>query len=447
MEKKGNGSVIVKSGFFYRINDFFKSETSSGVLVLIFAVLGVILANSPWREFYFSLWDMKLGIKLDNFEFKMSLLHWINDVLMFFFFFLVGMEIKREILVGELSSFKKSILPVIAALGGVVLPIVIYSIFNLGKDSFRGWGIPMATDIAFTIAVMMLLVKRISYAVKTNITALAIADDIAALLVIAFFYSTGVKLIYIVFAFLVLAILLVLNRFSLVNKWVYVVAGLVLWILFHESGIHATIAGVLLAFVIPTVVPKNFEENINMVYSSLESIIESYKRGKVFPNTKVNFSTALEKLKNSEPYLQRFEASLAHFVSFFVLPVFAFANSGVYLGSFSLKDFLHPVVLGVALGLIFGKSTGIFLFSYLSVKIGIADISSKVRWTEYYGASWLAGIGFTMALFIAHLSFDNYPLYLDYAKVGIYLGSIVSALVGSLIVVWANRRQSIQSVV
>jgi NhaA family Na+:H+ antiporter len=438
--------VAVKGNFFYRISDFFKNETSSGILVLIFAVLGIIIANSPWGNFYFNFWNTDFFIKFGDFEFKMSLLHFVNDILMFFFFFLVGMEIKREMLVGELSSLKKSLLPVIAATGGVLFPIIIYSLINWGKDSFRGWGIPMATDIAFTIAVMMLLGNAVSHAVKANITALAIADDIMALIVIALFYSVGVKLIYVVIALLVVAILIVLNKVNLANEWVYLVAGIVLWVLFYNSGVHPTIAGVLLAFVIPTKIPKDFEANIALVSSSLKSIMESYKKGKVFPDTKVNFSTAIEKLKNSEPYLQRFESSLAPFVSFVVLPIFAFSNSGVYVGNFSINDLFHPVVLGVALGLMFGKSTGIFTFSYLSIKLKITDISSKVRWSEYYGASWLAGIGFTMALFIAHLSFDQHPRYLDYAKVGIYLGSVISAIVGSLIIILTNGKKLAQNV-
>jgi len=429
-----------RGGIFFRISNFFKSETSSGILVLIFALLGIILANSPWKDLYFGFWSTELGINFGGFEFKMSLLHWVNDVLMFFFFFLVGMEIKREMLVGELSSLKKSLLPVIAATGGVLFPIIIYSLINWGKDSFRGWGIPMATDIAFTIAVMMLLGNAVSSAIKANITALAIADDIMALVVIALFYSVSVNLIYVLIALVVVGILLVLNRAGLTNEWVYWITGFILWVLLYKSGIHPTIAGVLLAFAMPTTVPKNFEENIKLASSSLKGISDSYKKGRVFLDTKVDFSTALEKLTKSEPYLQRFESMLSSFVSFIVLPTFAFSNAGVYIGNFSLKDLLHPIVLGVALGLMFGKSTGIFTFSYLSIKLKITDISSKVRWSEYYGASWLGGIGFTMSLFITHLSFDKHPVYLDYAKVGIYIGSITSAIVGSLIVLLMKKK-------
>ncbi|MGC8767144.1 MAG: Na+/H+ antiporter NhaA [Brevinematia bacterium] len=424
---------------FVNISNFFRSELSGGILVLIAAIIGIIWANSPWRETYFSLLKVELGFKIGDFEFSKTLLHWINDGLMTFFFLLVGMEIKREMLVGELSSFKKSIFPVIAATGGVILPIVIYSLFNYRLDSFRGWGIPMATDIAFTIAVMMLLSKKISHASRVNITALAIADDIAALIVIAIFYSTGVKFEYVVISLVIVLVLLLLNKLGMRFTLLYVTFGFILWLLLLNSGIHATIAGVLLAFTIPADVTDNAFKNLKRLSQSINVIIKSTQEGKVLGSTKSDFQETKKLLKNIEPHLQRFETAISNWVSFLILPLFALANAGVYIGNFSIKDLTHPVVLGVSLGLLLGKSTGIFTFSYLSVKLKIADISNKVSWKEYYGVSWLAGIGFTMALFIAHLSFDSTPHYLDLAKVGIYLGSIFSVLVGTLILIFTKR--------
>lgn len=428
MERKEN------YGVFFSISNFLKSEVAGGVIVLVFALIGIVWANSPWKDLYFSLWETKVGITFGEFKFSKTLLHWINDGLMVLFFLLVGMEIKREMIVGELSSFKRSVLPSIAALGGVLLPIAIYSIFNFGKDSFRGWGVPMATDIAFTVAVMMLLGKLVSHSSKVNITALAIVDDIMALLVIAFFYSTGVDFIYVLGAFGVILIILLLNKIGIRITVLYFIFGVILWVLFLNSGIHATIAGVLLAFAMPSnVLLRNLSGEIKSISDSLEKISKNIEKGKILGETKPDFQETKQRLKMIEPPLQRFETALTPWVSFLVLPLFALANSGVYVGNFSWSDLTHPVLVGIALGLMLGKSTGIFLFSYVSVKLGIAEISEKLSWREFYGAAWLAGIGFTMALFIAHLSFDPIPHYLDLAKVGIYIGSLGSVIVGVLI--------------
>lgn len=439
MKNKENAS------FFLSISNFFKSEVAGGVIVLFSALIGVILANSPLKDLYFGIINTKIGFTFGDFKFQETLLHWINDALMFFFFLLVGMEIKREMMVGELASFKKSVLSSIAATGGVLLPITIYSMFNIGKDSFRGWGIPMATDIAFTVAVMMLLGKLVSHASKVNITALAIVDDIMALLVIAIFYSTGVKIEYVLISFGVILILMITNNIGIRHTLVYFIAGFILWILFFNSGIHPTIAGVLLAFAIPaSPYKKNLPEEIRNISDFLKKISKNVEGGKILGDTKPDFQETKQKLKQIEPPLQRFENALTPWVSFLILPLFALANSGVYIGNFTINDLTHPVLLGIALGLMIGKSSGIFIFSYLSVKIGVAEVSEKVSWKEFYGVSWLAGIGFTMGLFIAHLSFDSMPHYLDLAKVGIYIGSLGSVIVGTIIllVIRKNKHKS-----
>ncbi|MCS7299836.1 MAG: Na+/H+ antiporter NhaA [Spirochaetia bacterium] len=429
------------ASIFLSISNFFRSEVSGGVVVLISALVGIILANSPLKDIYFSILETKVGLSFGELKFSKTVLHWINDALMVIFFLVVGLEIKREMLVGELASVKKSVFPSIAALGGVLAPITIYSIFNFGKDSFRGWGIPMATDIAFTIAVMMLMGKLVSHASKVNITALAIVDDIMALLVIAIFYSTGVRIEYVLISFLVVAVILILNKLNIRFTIVYVILGFVLWILFLHSGIHPTIAGVLLAFAIPSnVTQRNLPLEVKSISDALEKISENISKGKVLGTTKPDFQETKLKLKRIEPPLQRFETSLTPWVSFLILPLFALANSGVYVGSFTWNDLTHPVLLGVAVGLLLGKSTGIFTLSYLATRIGIAEISEKLSWKEFYGVSWFAGIGFTMALFIAHLSFDSMPHYLDLAKVGIYIGSLGSVIVGVTLLLLFNIR-------
>lgn len=426
----------------FSIYTFLQSEVAGGIIVLISAVVGIIMANSPFKDIYFGLLQTRLGISFGNVEFSKPLLYWINDGLMVLFFLTVGMEIKREMLVGELASVKRSILPSVAALGGVLVPIAIYSAFNIGKDSFRGWGIPMATDIAFTVAVMMLLGKLISHASKVNITALAIVDDIMALVVIALFYSVGVKVEYMLASAAVILIVLILNKLGVRLTLIYLVSGFTLWVLFLNSGVHPTIAGVLLAFVIPSGSGiKSLHKEIKKVSDALEKISNSMEKGKLLGETRQDFQETKLKLKKLEPPLQRFEAALTPWVSFLVLPLFALANAGVYVGNFALENFLHPVLLGVAVGLMLGKSTGIFIFSYLSVKLGIAEMSDKVSWREFYGVSWLAGIGFTMALFIAHLSFDTMPHYLDLAKVGIYLGSLGSVIVGTTLILLFRKHR------
>ncbi|MFN4245317.1 MAG: Na+/H+ antiporter NhaA [Brevinematia bacterium] len=437
--------VREESRVFFSIFHFFKSEVFGGVIVLFAALLGIVLANSPFKDLYFGILETKLSLSFGEFVFSKTLLHWINEGLMMIFFLTVGLEIKREILVGELASVKKSILPSLAALGGVLFPVLIYSFFNFGKDSFRGWGIPMATDIAFTIAVMMLFGKLISHASKVNITALAIVDDIMALLVIAFFYSKGVKIEYVLISLGVLALIMIMNRLGLRFTILYFIFGLVLWVLLLNSNIHATISGVLLAFVIPsTTKGKNTVKDIKQISHYLEKIAENASKGKILGETKPDFQDAKIKLKSIEPPLQRFETALSPWVSFLVLPLFALANSGVYIGEFTFQDLTHPVLLGIALGLALGKSTGIFLFSYFSVKLGIAEISQKVSWKEFYGVAWFAGIGFTMALFIAHLSFDSMPHYLDLAKVGIYIGSFLSVVVGALVLLLGKKFTKVQ---
>ncbi|MEN2997437.1 MAG: Na+/H+ antiporter NhaA [Brevinematia bacterium] len=434
----------IKKGYvksLFSISHFLKNEKVGGVIVLAFAIIGVILANSPLKDIYFKVIETKISIHVGEFQISKSLLHWINDGLMVLFFLMVGMEIKREMLVGELASVKKAILPSIAALGGVLMPVFIYSLLNFGKDSFRGWGIPMATDIAFTVAVMMMLGKLISHASKVNITALAIVDDIMALVVIALFYSTGVKLEYILLAFGVVILILLFNKLGIRPTILYVITGFVLWMLLSKSGIHPTIAGVLLAFAIPSNASnKNLPKEIRVISESLEKISRNIEKGKLLGETKPDFQETKAKLKSIEPPLQRFETSLATWVAFFVLPIFALANSGVCFGNFTWSDLTHPVLLGVAIGLMLGKSTGIFTFSYFSVKLGIAEVSEKVSWKEFYGVSWLAGIGFTMALFIAHLSFSTFPHYLDLAKVGIYVGSIGSTVVGIVLLILFKGR-------
>ena len=374
--------------------DFFKLEASSGIMLLLAAILALVISNGAYSNEYFSILKKYITLGTESFGLKLSVLHWINDVLMAIFFFFVSLEIKREFLQGELSNPKQALLPIIGAVGGMAIPALFYIIVNYSDSTtLNGWAIPSATDIAFSLGVLSLLGKRVPISLKVFLTALAIIDDLGAIVIIAFFYSGNIQIIYLLLMLAAIIILILLNRFKINIFLPYLIVGIFLWDFTHQSGVHATIAGVLLALTIPH-------------------------------NTKVNKNSLLLKL----------EHGLAPYVAFGIMPIFAFANAGVSLEGLTFATLLNPVPLGIVLGLFFGKQIGVFVLSYLSVKLKIADKPSGSTWPAFYAVSILTGIGFTMSLFVGNLAFVENMQYMDGVKIGVLTGSLLSTLFGYFLI-------------
>jgi Na+:H+ antiporter, NhaA family len=370
--------------------DFFKLEASSGIVLLIAAILALIISNGSYSDDYFLVLSKYITFGTESFGLKLSVLHWINDVLMAVFFFFVSLEIKREFLQGELSNPKKALLPIIGAVGGMVFPALFYIFVNYSDSAtLNGWAIPSATDIAFSLGVLSLLGKRVPISLKVFLTALAIIDDLGAIVIIAIFYSGNIQLVYILLMLSSLITLIILNKFKVTNFIPYLIVGIFLWDFTHQSGIHATIAGVLLALTIPH-------------------------------NIKVNKKSLLLKL----------EHNLSPYVAFGIMPIFAFANAGVSLSGLTFTSLLNPVPLGIVLGLFFGKQIGVFFLSYIAVKLKLADKPSNASWPAFYAVSILTGIGFTMSLFVGNLAFANNLDYIDGVKIGVLAGSLLSTIFG-----------------
>jgi len=432
--KKNNQSKKIAADPFDRIRQpfrrFTKIESAGGILLIVATVLALIIANSGWANIYESLWKLEFTIGTDEFHLTEPILAWINDGLMAIFFFLVGLEIKRELLAGELSSPKKAALPIIAALGGMVVPALIFVFFNKGTNAITGWGIPMATDIAFSIGILSLLGKRVPLALKVFLVAFAIVDDIGAIVVIALFYSAHIHWAALFIALALLALLFVFNSLNIKYLPLYILTGLVIWFLFLEAGIHPTIAGVLVAFSVPAnrkILLHDFNLKMSNNLEDFENkpghhpIVLSHGQLAAIDN----MQSQLNKVQSP---LQKLEHGLHGFVTFFVMPVFAFANAGVVLGGAGLATF-NTLTLSIAGSLVFGKIAGIFLFSFLTVKLGLSALPDKVNWHHIFGAGILGGVGFTMSLFISNLAYDNH-LLINEAKLGILLGSLVAALFG-----------------
>ncbi len=417
------------------IKNFIEKKTSVGLLLIFSAILAMIVANSPLADAYHNLWKQYIHLGINDFVIKKNLLHWINDGLMSIFFFMVGLELKREILQGELSSLRKSMLPIGAAIGGMLFPALIYFYFNTGLDSVSGWGIPMATDIAFALGILYLLGDRVPLPLKVFLTAIAIVDDLGAVLVIAFFYTSDISIQSLVIAGIFLLILATANFIGIRNTLFYAIMGIGgLWLAILLSGVHATIAAVLAAFAIPN------SKRINTPLFLRKAKLLSYEIQQEFRNRKKNLKESEERIthniekfssltEDATPPLQRLEHALYPFVSFVVLPIFAFANAGVSLGDTSFDAIISPVTMGVIFGLIFGKFIGIILFSRLMVWFKIAALPHKVKWKHVYGIGFLAAIGFTMSLFITELAFKN-ENYLAQAKIGILSASLLAGFIG-----------------
>jgi len=379
---------------------FFKLEAASGLLLLISAVIALLISNSNLSNLYFETLNKYLFIGINNFGIKMSLLHWINDALMAVFFFFVTLEIKREFLQGELSNRKQALLPIIAAVGGMLVPALIYVYINFQTgDTLNGWAIPSATDIAFSLGVLSLLGSRVPISLKVFLTALAIIDDLGAIVIIAFFYSGDLSIKYLSLLLITFIALIILNKFNIKKFIPYLLLGLILWFFTHESGIHATISGVLLA----TVIPHRKKEK--------------------------DFSL-----------LTKIEHNISPYVAFGIMPLFALANAGVSLSGMNFDSLLLPVPLGILLGLFIGKQIGVFLFSIISIKLKIAQMPNNANWLTLYGVGVLTGIGFTMSLFVGNLAFAENVQYISGVKIGVLTGSLLSTVFGYVLLLVATKK-------
>jgi NhaA family Na+:H+ antiporter len=412
--------------------EFADRASSSGILLIAAAIVALVWANSPWGESYAQLWGTKLSVGLGNFSIEEDLTHWINDGLMAIFFLVVGLEIKREILVGELSSPRRAALPIAAALGGAVLPALIYVAINFGTESVSGWGIPMATDIAFALGVLALLGERAPLGLKVFVTALAIVDDILAVMVIALFYTSDVSWGALAVGAAFLVALVAANLAGVGKPLPYALLGMGLWLCFLQSGVHATIAGVLLAMTVPA---SSFIDTGMFLKRSRDLLDRFEQAGERGDAVLCNEDRqgALHSLNKAnedvEPPLQELEHALHPWVVFAIMPLFALANAGVVLGEGFASTLLNPVSLGIVAGLLLGKQFGITVFAWLAVKSGLSEMPQGVTWLHIYGAGWLAGLGFTMSLFISDLAFADSPL-LDVAKLGILTASLIAGIAG-----------------
>ncbi|PBC01235.1 Na+/H+ antiporter NhaA [Mesorhizobium sp. WSM3860] len=376
------------------LREFLDGEAAGGIILMAAAALALIVANSPLAETYFAALHAYLG--------PLSVSHWINDGLMAVFFLLVGLEIKREMLDGQLSTWPRRVLPGIAAAGGMVFPALVYVLINRDNQAaLSGWAIPTATDIAFALGVLSLLGSRVPASLKVFLTALAIIDDLGAVIIIALFYTSGLSLGYLGAAFAAIAVLIVLNRMRVMNLLPYLVLGSLLWVLVLKSGVHATLAGVALALTIP------LERSAGIGHDVEHSP------------------------------LHRLEHGLHKLVPFIVIPIFGFANAGVSLGGLSVAALVEPLTLGVAAGLVLGKLVGVLGSSALAIRLGLADLPANAGWLHMVGISLLCGIGFTMSLFIGLLAFAGDPALQDAVKVGILAGSLIAALVGAAVLLMA----------
>lgn len=445
--------------------NFLKSEAFGGIFLFFAAVFAMIIANSPLSDMYFNFWHMQLGVEVQGlmhpFPFLahlgaqgengsvfigFSMHHWISDVLMALFFLMVGLEIKREILFGELASFKKAIFPALAALGGMVVPGAIYFTLNAGTPSAHGFGIPMATDIAFALGVIMLLKSRVPMALKVFLVTLAVVDDLGAIVVIALFYTSALDYWFLLLAAVLIGVLIAFNRLGIKQLTPYIIVGVLLWFAVHNSGIHATIAAVALAFCIPVRPKFDLEDFTPLVNNTAESFIRGRSEDQVFLNESQveNLRDMQRQIHMVQSPLGRLERALHPWSAYCIMPLFGFANAGVRLDGdidFSAIFALDHVFLGVMLGLLIGKPVGIFLITFLCEKFGIASRPTGITWGEILGAGMLAGIGFTMSIFVSDLAFvgaEHAKQATEISKIAILSSSLLAGLVGALFLLFLS---------
>ncbi len=426
---------------------FLHAQTTSGLILVVMTILALLIANSPLYDSYSHFLHMYIEFNVGSWELKHSLHHWINDGLMAIFFFIIGLEIKREITVGELSNIKAAMLPILAAIGGMVFPALIYLYINAGGEGANGWGIPMATDIAFAISALVLLGKRVPAALVTFLVALAIVDDLGAVMVIALFYTETINIVPLGLAGLMFLILFIFNRFGIHMILPYFVVGLFMWFFMLESGVHATIAGVLSALAIPST-PKKTPETLA---DDTKKLLDEYEKYPVTTDHVMHErqKTILNKVKDKINAVGTPAARLEHDlhlpVALLVIPIFALANAGVKIDFSSIgTTIMEPISLGIILGLIFGKVIGIFGVSWLAIKLNIAQLPNDSTLSQIFGVAFLAGIGFTMSIFVADLAFINNPEFIFQAKVGILAASLFSGLFGYFWLKTVSKKETIK---
>ena len=424
---------MIKKVILTPFQKFVKIESFSGILLLGATIIALIWANSSFGDSYMSFWQYKVGFSAENFELKKPLLLWVNDGLMAIFFFLIGLEIKREFLIGELNSLKKISFPLFGALGGMTVPVLFFLLLNQNPETLKGWGIPMATDIAFSLAVLKVLGDRVPLSLKIFLTAFAIVDDIGAVLVIALFYSGSINTNLLIIAFVLLAILYGLSFKGYYSKFLIILFGIIIWTLFLKSGIHPTLAGILLAFSVPVRQKIDTKEFINNLVSITGAIKEAER-----VDTPILSKEQIEQIDELEDWTTKYQSPLQHlehqlhdWVAYLIIPVFALANAGVVIsGNLNLDTYL---VVNIIICLVLGNSIGISTIVLFAKKIKLIEVPKDISNRQIVGVSFLAGIGFTMAIFIASLAFTDNQVFIDSAKIGIIIGSFISAVLGFII--------------
>ncbi len=433
------------NGLFTALQKYIKIESFSGILLFVITIAALVWANSEYSSTYFSLLHYHIGLHFGDFEISKSLTHWVNDGLMTIFFFLIGLEIKREVLIGELNTLKKASLPIFAAVGGMFVPYLVFKFLNSDPEAASGWGIPMATDIAFTLAILQILGKRIPNSLRIFLTAFAIIDDLGAIVIIALFYGESLNFIFLSIGLGLILGLFLLAKFNLFNKYVTMLVGIVIWGLFLKSGIHPTISGVLIAFTIP--IRQKINEDVFTI--KLTEILENLKlanitKQPILSKEQVQILNRLSTYKEEfQSPLQGLEGKLHYWVAYLIMPIFAFVNSGIYVSDSSSLVFSHIANIGIALFI--GKVLGIFSLSYLAIKLKIANLPSNVNLKQIWGIASMAGVGFTMSIFVAQLAFLNNEVLLNSSKLGVLLGSAVSAIVGSFLLLIFSKKTELVS--
>ncbi|WP_299249171.1 Na+/H+ antiporter NhaA [uncultured Lacinutrix sp.] len=433
---------MLKRVFLTPFQKFVKIESFSGILLMLATILALVWANSPYGDSYRELWQYDLGIVTETFEFKKPLILWINDGLMAIFFFLIGLEIKRELLIGELNTPKKIAFPLVGALGGMLVPVIFFLVLNQKPDTAQGWGIPMATDIAFSLAILNVLGKRVPLSLKIFLTAFAIVDDIGAVLVIAIFYSGSINITLLLIALALLAVLYFLSYKGIYSKFIMFIFGIIIWFLFLKSGIHPTIAGILLAFSVP--IRQKIETSKFLV--ELENVYSNIKAASVLKKPILSHEQ-IEHVDNLNDWSAKFQSPLQHlehnlhgWVAYFIIPIFALANAGVLISGSENLDI--ALVINIIVCLILGKGIGITLIVFIAQKLKWIEVPSDISFKQIIGVAFLAGIGFTMAIFIASLAFASTPEFIDSAKIGILIGSFISAIIGYIILRIGSSKES-----
>ncbi|MEM1358207.1 MAG: Na+/H+ antiporter NhaA [Bacteroidota bacterium] len=430
---------MIKDYLLTPLEKFIKLESLSGIILFIVTLGAMWWANSSYGDTYAAIWQTKLGVGTEDYGLTKPLILWINDGLMAVFFFLIGLEIKREVLVGELNSLRKATFPIVAAAGGILVPYALFTFLNESPDTANGWGISMATDIAFTLAIIKLLGKSVPLSLKIFLTAFAIVDDLCAVLIIALFYSGGIEWSLLIYSFMLLGILYFLSWRGIYIRYLQIIFGVIVWTLFLKSGIHPTIAGVLLAFGVPI----RQKIDASTFLTEVSSVVENLK-GASQTDRQALSKEQLEHLGELEDLVDDFHSPLQHlehklhgWVAYFIMPVFALANAGIAFSSG--MELNTGLIFNIAIALFVGKFIGISLFSLGAVKLGIAELPDRVNTLQIVGVSILAGVGFTMSIFIANLAFPDRLVLVDSAKIGILVGSVISGAVGAIILKISGR--------